>query len=67
LKEIFMIRVAVAVAALLLLQSTNAQAAGVNCSYDVCLKLCAKNGGSAGCSKWCTDTLAERRRSGQCK
>jgi hypothetical protein len=32
-----------------------ASAAGVNCSYDACLKQCNKEGATrSGCSNWCT-------------
>ena len=44
-----------------------ANAAGVNCSYDACLKQCTKSATPNGCSKWCTDAMTERKNAGQCK
>ena len=45
-----------------------AMAAGVNCSYEACVKECTHRGTTAnGCNKWCNDALAQRKSSGQCK
>jgi hypothetical protein len=45
-----------------------AAAAGVNCSYDACLKQCNKNGATqSGCSVWCTKAIRDRTFAGQCK
>jgi hypothetical protein len=45
-----------------------AKAAGVNCSYDACLKECAQRGATGnGCTKWCNDAMTERKNAGQCK
>lgn len=43
-------------------------AAGVNCSYDACMKQCDKNGFSqSGCANWCTKAMRDRKFAGQCK
>jgi hypothetical protein len=48
--------------------STTQVRAAVNCSYDVCLKLCAKGGATGiGCNTWCSKAMTERRNNGQCK
>jgi hypothetical protein len=45
-----------------------ASAAGVNCSYDACLKQCNKEGATQnGCSNWCTKAMRDRKFAGQCK
>ena len=44
------------------------QAAAVNCSYDACLKQCAKDGATnSGCSQFCTKAIRDRKFAGQCK
>jgi hypothetical protein len=46
----------------------SAKAAGVNCSYDACIKECVHKGSTSnGCSKWCSDAMTERKNAGQCK
>jgi hypothetical protein len=46
----------------------DANAAGVNCSYDACLKECLHRGATGnGCNKWCSDAMTERKNAGQCK
>jgi hypothetical protein len=46
----------------------SAKAAGVNCSYDFCIKECVQKGAHvSGCSKWCNDAMTERKNAGQCK
>ena len=66
-------RVSLAISAVVLLSSVNlivaprAIAAGVNCSYEACIKQCTKGATPNGCSKWCTDAMTERRNAGQCK
>jgi hypothetical protein len=45
----------------------SAVAAGVNCSYEACVKQCTKGATPNGCSKWCTDAMTERKNAGQCK
>ena len=45
-----------------------AKAAGVNCSFDACLKECSHRGATGnGCTKWCNDAMTERKNAGQCK
>ena len=45
-----------------------AKAAGVNCSYDACIKECVQKGAHvSGCTKWCSDAMTERKNAGQCK
>ena len=52
--------------ALVLVQHANA--ASVNCSYELCLARCRSGGwGQAGCNMICTKTMQDRQKSGQCK
>ena len=38
--------------------ATQAAAAGVNCSFDACMKACGKNRGVASsCSSYCSKTI----------
>jgi hypothetical protein len=47
--------------------STKASAA-VNCSFDVCMKICTKNRSTpVGCGGYCTKTIQSRTVAGQCK
>jgi hypothetical protein len=48
--------------------ATQAAAAGVNCSFDACMKACGKNRGVASsCSSYCSKTIQSRTAAGQCK
>jgi hypothetical protein len=67
-------RLALAISAVVLLSSVNlivapsAIAAGVNCSYEACVKECVSRGTTSnGCSKWCGSAMAQRKSAGQCK
>jgi hypothetical protein len=67
-------RLLLAISAVVVLSGVNsivtprAIAAGVNCSFDACLKECNRRGGTGnGCSKWCSDAMAQRKSAGQCK
>ena len=66
-------RILPAICAVVFLSSVNvfvapkAIAAGVNCSYEACVKQCTKGATPNGCSKWCTDAMTERKNAGQCK
>jgi hypothetical protein len=66
-------RLALAISAVVLLSSVNvmvapaAIAAGVNCSYEACVKQCTKGATPNGCSNWCTNAMKERKAAGQCK
>jgi hypothetical protein len=67
-------RLLIAISAAVLLSSLNvffaprAIAAGVNCSYEACLKECVRRGTTGnGCNKWCNNAMTERKNAGQCK
>ena len=67
-------RLLFAISAVALLSGFNAivapkaTAAGVNCSYDACIKECERRGASGnGCNNWCTNAMKERKNAGQCK
>ena len=63
-----------AISAVVLLSGVNvivapsAIAAGVNCSYEACLKECVRRGATdTGCNNWCSNAMTERKNAGQCK
>ena len=67
-------RLLLAISAVVFLSGLNvivaprAIAAGVNCSYDACVKECVRRGTTSnGCSKWCGDAMTQRKSAGQCK
>jgi hypothetical protein len=67
-------RLSLALSAVMLLLSVNlivapsAIAAGVNCSYEACVKECVRRGATDnGCSNWCNNAMKERKAAGQCK
>ena len=67
-----MLRILVLTAALVLLSalaSPGAFAQGkVNCSYDVCVAGCSKNGGQPRfCGDYCTKQISSRKAEGKCK
>jgi hypothetical protein len=44
------------------------KAAAVNCDYNTCIKICAKDGATnSGCSNFCTKAMRDRKFAGQCK
>jgi hypothetical protein len=48
--------------------STEASAAGVNCSFDACMQQCGKNRSvPASCSSYCSKQIQSRTAAGQCK
>jgi hypothetical protein len=48
--------------------ASGAMAAGVNCSYNACIKECERRGATGnGCSNWCTNAIRDRKNAGQCK
>jgi hypothetical protein len=61
----FMQRLFLAISAVVVLSGVNivvspgAIAAGVNCSYEACLKECQKSATPNGCSKWCNDAMMQ--------
>ena len=65
---LFVISAIVVLSAVNSIVTPRATAAGVNCSYDACVKECVRKGTTGnGCSKWCGDAIAQRKSAGQCK
>jgi hypothetical protein len=56
------------IAGINMLMQTQATAAGVNCSYEVCVKQCSQNSASSNnCANYCTKAMRDRKFAGQCK
>ncbi len=56
------------VAGVNMLVQAQATAAGVNCSYDVCVKQCSQNSATSNnCANYCTKAIRDRKFAGQCK
>ena len=67
-----MLRSAFSAAALLAIVNMpfvrEASAAGVNCSYEVCMQKCLASGyKQTGCGLICKKTMLDRQTAGQCK
>jgi hypothetical protein len=68
MKQLLIAAYAVAIIAGVNVLSPTQAAAAVNCSYDACLKQCAKDGATnSGCSNFCTKAMRDRKFAGQCK
>jgi hypothetical protein len=67
-----MLRSVLSAVALLAIANTSfvreANAAGVNCSFEVCMQKCLASGyGQTGCHRICEKTMLDRQSAGQCK